>query len=101
VSKKFCLALFVLALMAAPAFAQDGDSGPSEESIGTESHGGPGGFDDSRGGRGGRGNHGGGGGGGGNFTGDRPVAPVPEPGTMALASMGLIALGVAARGRKS
>lgn len=96
-SKKFCLALFVLALMAAPAFAQDGDSGPSEESVGAESHGGPGGFDAAHGGRGGRG----GGGSGGNFTGDRPVAPVPEPGTMALASMGLIALGVAARGRKS
>jgi hypothetical protein len=94
VSKKFCLALFVLALMAAPAFAQD--PGPSEETIGAENHGGPRGFDDLRGGRGGRGGNGGGG-----FAGDRPVAPVPEPGTMALASMGLIALGVAARGRKS
>ena len=31
---------------------------------------------------------------------DRPGHPVPEPGTMALASMGLIALGAAARGRR-
>jgi hypothetical protein len=31
---------------------------------------------------------------------DRPGRPVPEPGTMALASMGLIALGAAARGRR-
>jgi hypothetical protein len=31
---------------------------------------------------------------------DRPAKPVPEPGTMALASMGLIALGAAARGRR-
>lgn len=95
-SKKFVLAMFVLALIAAPSFAQG--SGPSKDSNGAES-GGAGDFDDLRGG--GRGGRGGNGGGSGNNFGDRPVAPVPEPGTMALASMGLIALGVAARGRKS
>ena len=95
-SKKFYLALFVLALIAAPSFAQG--SGPSRESDCTESNG-AGDFDDLRGN--GRGGRGGNGGGNGNNFGDRPVAPVPEPGTMALASMGLIALGVAARGRKS
>lgn len=32
---------------------------------------------------------------------DRAVEPVPEPGTMALASMGLVALGAAMRRRKN
>ncbi len=32
---------------------------------------------------------------------ERPANPVPEPGTMTLASLGLIALGVAARRRRA
>ena|SRR5882672_7022217 len=32
--------------------------------------------------------------------GDKPTRPVPEPGTMVLASMGLIALGAATRKRR-
>lgn len=32
--------------------------------------------------------------------GDQPTRPVPEPGTMVLASMGLMALGAAARKRR-
>ena len=40
-------------------------------------------------------------GGGGTLLGDdRPTRPVPEPGTMVLASMGLIALGAATRKRR-
>ena len=37
----------------------------------------------------------------GAFGEDTPTRPVPEPGTMALASMGLIALGAAARARRA
>jgi hypothetical protein len=73
--KKLLLPIVCLALMAAPSFAQDetvGQSGgvSSQEDLHRRRP---------------RGND------------DVPVAPVPEPGTMALASMGLIALGAAAR----
>jgi PEP-CTERM motif len=85
--KKLILPIFCLALLAAPAFAQDPTA---DETVEQTAQGGSGGFDDTRHRRGGRGGD----------SNDRPVAPVPEPGTMALASMGLIALGVAARGRR-
>jgi len=39
-------------------------------------------------------------GGGGTVLDDRPTRPVPEPGTMVLASLGLIALGAATRKRR-
>lgn len=39
-------------------------------------------------------------GGGGNVLDDKPTRPVPEPGTMVLASMGLMALGAATRKRR-
>lgn len=82
--KKLFLPIVCLALLAAPSFAQDPTG--SEEDPATATHDGTD-FQDTRRHRGGRG-------------GDKPVAPVPEPGTMALASMGLIALGAAARHRR-
>lgn len=85
--KKLFLPLVCLALMAAPSFAQDPQGSLDDPGATAEMGGGS--FQDTRHHRG-----------GGNGS-DRPVAPVPEPGTMALASMGLIALGAAARHRRS
>jgi hypothetical protein len=82
--KRLFLPLVCFALMAAPSFAQD-PTGYNEDPAETSREGGD--FESTRRHRGGRG-------------GDKPVAPVPEPGTMALASMGLIALGAAARQRR-
>jgi PEP-CTERM motif len=84
--KRLLLPLALLALLAAPAFAQ-GQQG-SQNVAGTAQDDGAGMVDDLHHHR-----HRGGGD-------DPPVAPVPEPGTMALASMGLIALGAAVRKRR-
>lgn len=82
--KKLFLPLVCFALMAAPSFAQD-PQGSVDDPVATSDMGGSQ-YQGTR-------RH------GGSNGSDRPVAPVPEPGTMALASMGLIALGAAARHR--
>ena len=74
--KKMLLILACLALMAAPAFASP-VAGEDDPNVGhSHHHGGDSNNDDDD---------------------EKPTRPVPEPGTMALASMGLIALGAAAR----
>lgn len=83
--KRLYLPLICLALMATPSFAQHGAPADHDGASSSGSE-----FQDTGRRRG-----------GGNDAQDRPVAPVPEPGTMALASMGLIALGAAARFRRN
>jgi PEP-CTERM motif len=103
--KRLLLTLALLSMLAMPAVAYvqpghlpGGNPGrndvPRDGSDGTDPFGDP--FDH------GSQDRGVGGGGGGRGDGeDDPTRPVPEPGTMALAAMGLAALGAASRRRRA
>ena len=88
----FAMALFATALTAG-AYLQSGHYHGDVPPIAA----GSGGSSASGGDLGGTGS---GGGGTQKVGGDDPSSPVPEPGTMALISMGLLALGMAGRGRR-
>lgn len=78
--KRFALALLMACLFAAPAFAVQVGNLPADDGSTLDQ---PRGHNDDRTPE--------------TYGDDKPTAPVPEPGTLALAAMSALALGAAAR----